>query len=101
MIGHGQVVPVKLHVSSIMATLTRPAFNASNCFLVDLIYAFARPDMTDIIITTYDWVPEVPRGYVRDLRLRWALEEAQLPYRVESTPFHDRGPDHFAKHPFG
>lgn len=57
--------------------------------------------MSDIIVTTYDWVPEVPRGYVRDLRLRWALEEAQLPYRVESTPFHDRGPDHFAKHPFG
>lgn len=57
--------------------------------------------MSEFIITTYDWVPELPRGYVRDLRLRWAMEEAQLPYRVESTPFHDRGPEHFAKHPFG
>ena len=57
--------------------------------------------MSDIILTTFDWVPEMPRGYVRDLRVRWALEEAGLPYRVESTPFRDRGPDHFAHQPFG
>jgi glutathione S-transferase len=35
--------------------------------------------MTDLILTTFDWVPEPPRGYVRDLRVRWALEEAGLP----------------------
>ena len=57
--------------------------------------------MTDLTLTTYDWVPEMPRGLVRDLRVRWALEEAGLPYRVESTPFHDRGPAHFAAQPFG
>ena len=57
--------------------------------------------MTDLVLTTYDWVPEMPRGLVRDLRVRWALEEAGLSYRVESTPFHDRGPDHFAAQPFG
>lgn len=57
--------------------------------------------MSDLILTTYDWVPEMPRGLVRDLRVRWALEEAELPYRVESTPFRDRGPDHFAAQPFG
>ena len=57
--------------------------------------------MGDLILTTYDWVPPPPRGYVRDLRVRWALEEAGLPYRVESTPFKDRGPDHFAHQPFG
>lgn len=57
--------------------------------------------MSEIILTTYDWVPEMPRGLVRDLRVRWALEEAGLPYRVESTPFRDRGPDHFAAQPFG
>ncbi|MGB2203254.1 MAG: glutathione S-transferase family protein [Pseudooceanicola atlanticus] len=56
--------------------------------------------MSDLILTTYEWVPEVPRGYVRDLRVRWALEEAGLPYRVETTPFKDRGPDHLAHHPF-
>lgn len=57
--------------------------------------------MTDIVLTTFDWVPEFPRGYVRDLRVRWALEEAGLPYQVESVPFRNRGPDHFARQPFG
>jgi len=57
--------------------------------------------MSDLTLTTYDWVPEMPRGFVRDIRVRWALEEAGLPYRVESTPFRDRGPDHFAHQPFG
>lgn len=56
--------------------------------------------MTELVLTTYDWVPEAPRGYVRDLRVRWALEEAGLQYRVESTPFKDRGPEHFAHQPF-
>jgi glutathione S-transferase len=57
--------------------------------------------MTDLILTTFDWVPEMPRGYVRDLRVRWALEEAGLRYRVESVPFRDRGAEHFAHQPFG
>jgi len=57
--------------------------------------------MADLILTTFDWVPEAPRGYVRDLRVRWALEEADLPYRVESTPFGDRNAEHFAHQPFG
>lgn len=56
--------------------------------------------MTELILTTYDWVPEPPRGYVRDLRIRWALEEAGLPYRVESTPFRERGAAHLAHQPF-
>jgi glutathione S-transferase len=57
--------------------------------------------MANLVLTTYDWVPEMPRGFVRDLRVRWALEEAGLPYRVESTPFKDRKPEHFAHQPFG
>ena len=57
--------------------------------------------MVDLILTTFDWVPEVPRGYVRDLRVRWALEEAGLAYRVESTPFRDRKAGHFQHQPFG
>lgn len=57
--------------------------------------------MHEIILTTFDWVPEMPRGFVRDLRVRWALEEAGLPYRVESVPFCDRKPEHFAHQPFG
>lgn len=57
--------------------------------------------MADLTLTTFDWVPEMPRGFVRDLRVRWALEEAALPYRVASAPFGDRGPGHFAHQPFG
>jgi glutathione S-transferase len=57
--------------------------------------------MSDIILTTFDWVPEMPRGHVRDIRVRWALEEAGLPYRVESVSFRDRDARHFAHQPFG
>lgn len=57
--------------------------------------------MTNLILTTFDWVPEPPRGYVRDLRVRWALEEAGLPYRVNSVPFRDRNAEHFSHQPFG
>ena len=52
-------------------------------------------------VWTYDWVPQGPRGHVRDIRLRWALEEAGLPYAVRSVRFEDRtGPDHLAIQPF-
>ncbi|MCC5878316.1 MAG: glutathione S-transferase family protein [Idiomarina sp.] len=57
--------------------------------------------MSDFVITTFDWVPELPRGFVRDIRLRWALEEAGLPYKIESTPFHHRNDEHLAHQPFG
>ena len=56
--------------------------------------------MSELILTTFDWVPMAPRGLVRDLRVRWALEEAGLPYRVETTPFKDRGAAHYAHQPF-
>jgi len=57
-----------------------------------------------ITIWTYDWVPggeKSPRGFVRDIRLRWACEEAGIDYVVKSTPFENRGPEHFARQPFG
>lgn len=57
--------------------------------------------MGQLVLTTYDWVPPPPRGFVRDIRVRWALEEAGLPYRVDSTSFENRGPDHLAHQPFG
>ncbi len=57
--------------------------------------------MSDLTLTTFDWVPDMPRGFVRDIRVRWALEEAGLPYRVESVPFSDRDAEHFAHQPFG
>jgi len=33
-----------------------------------------------ITISAFKWVPDFARGQVRDLRVRWALEEAGLPY---------------------
>jgi glutathione S-transferase len=35
-----------------------------------------------IELTAFRWVPPFAQGYVRDLRVRWALEEAGLPYRA-------------------
>ena len=52
-------------------------------------------------IWTYDWVPEGPRGFVRDLRLRWAAEEAGLPYQVRTVPFRGRETNHLDAQPFG
>lgn len=57
--------------------------------------------MTELIIWTYDWVPEMPRGLVRDLRLCWACEEAGLDYSVRTVPFDERDADHFSRQPFG
>jgi len=58
--------------------------------------------MTDALtIWTYDWVPQGPRGHVRDIRLRWACEEAGLPYRIATVRFEDRtAPEHLARQPF-
>lgn len=36
-----------------------------------------------VTISAFKWVPDFARGFVRDLRLRWALEEAGIPYEVE------------------
>ena len=57
--------------------------------------------MSGLIIWTYDWIPKGPRGFVRDLRLRWACEEAGLPYEVRSVPFDGRETNHLAQQPFG
>lgn len=57
--------------------------------------------MSELIIWTLDWVPEGPRGLVRDLRLRWACEEAELPYQVKTIPFDERESNHLDRQPFG
>ncbi len=57
--------------------------------------------MSELIIWTYDWVPEGPRGFVRDLRLRWACEEAGLAYTVRTVPFDGRETHHLSRQPFG
>lgn len=57
--------------------------------------------MGELVLTTFDWVPKGPRGFVRDIRVRWALEEAGLAYRVETVPFRDRNDPRYAHQPFG
>jgi glutathione S-transferase len=57
--------------------------------------------VSELTIWTYDWVPEGPRGFVRDLRLRWACEEAGLGYAVRTIPFDGRETNHLARQPFG
>ena len=57
--------------------------------------------MSDLIIWTLDWAPEAPRGFVRDLRLRWACEEAGLPYTMRTVPFDGRETNHLERQPFG
>lgn len=57
--------------------------------------------MSGLTIWTLDWVPPGPRGFVRDLRLRWACEEAGLAYEVRTIPFADRETNHLDRQPFG
>lgn len=55
-----------------------------------------------ITLTTFKWVPPFARGLVRDLRVRWALEEAGLPYETRQISFDDRDqPDYRLRQPFG
>ena len=57
--------------------------------------------MNELAIWTYDWVPQGPRGFVRDLRLRWACEEAGLAYSVRTVAFDGRETNHLERQPFG
>ena len=57
--------------------------------------------MSALTVWSYDWVPEGPRGFVRDLRLRWACEEAGLDYDVRTVPFDGRETNHLDRQPFG
>jgi glutathione S-transferase len=55
-----------------------------------------------ITISAFRWVPDFARGQVRDLRVRWALEEAGLPYRTRLLEMGDQDkPDYRALQPFG
>jgi glutathione S-transferase len=56
----------------------------------------------DIEISAFQWVPGFAQGQVRDLRPRWALEEAGLPYNTRLLAMGDQDtPDYRALQPFG
>ena len=53
-------------------------------------------------ITAFRWVPDFAAGLVRDLRIRWALEEIERPYRVRLLDATNPRPqDYFLEQPFG
>ena len=52
-----------------------------------------------IEITAFRWVPDFAAGLVRDLRVRWALEEAGLDYRVRLLG-QERPPEYVREQPF-
>ena len=55
-----------------------------------------------IQLTAFRWVPPFAQGYVKDLRIRWALEEAGLPYGVELVDDAAlKSEPHLAWQPFG
>ena len=55
-----------------------------------------------ITISAFGWVPDFAQGQVRDLRARWALEEAGLSYRTRMLAQGDQDkPDYRALQPFG
>jgi glutathione S-transferase len=55
-----------------------------------------------ITVTAFQWVPDFARGQVRDLRVRWALEEAGVPYRTKLLAFGEGdGAEYRAIQPWG
>lgn len=55
-----------------------------------------------ITVSAFRWVPDFAKGQVRDLRVRWALEEAGLPYRTRLLEQGEQdAPDYRALQPFG
>jgi len=58
--------------------------------------------MSTLILTAFRWVPPFAQGLVRDLRVRWALEEAGRPYLTRLIgPADQKGPDYRVLQPFG
>ena len=55
-----------------------------------------------ITVSAFSHVPDFAKGLVRDLRVRWALEEARLPYRVRLLEQGDQDKSEYrALQPFG
>src|SRR4029453_18622870 len=58
--------------------------------------------MEMITISAFNNVPDFAKGLVRDMRVRWALEEAGLPYATRLLEQGDQDkPDYRALQPFG
>jgi glutathione S-transferase len=62
-----------------------------------------QPPHASIEVTAYGWMPQMARGFVKDMRVRWALEEICLPYHVRLVggARGQKSPEHLADQPFG
>lgn len=58
-------------------------------------------DDAAIEVTGFEWVPPFARGHVRDLRVRWALEEIGLDYRTRLISARERPESYFGEQPYG
>jgi glutathione S-transferase len=58
--------------------------------------------MDKITVTGFRWAPPFAQGLIRDLRVRWALEEAGVPYEVGLIDLEARNSEaNRQTHPFG
>jgi glutathione S-transferase len=65
-------------------------------------YAEDLAQVSTPMVSAFRWVPEFARGQVRDLRVRWALEEAGRPYLTHLLEPGEQGqPDYRTLQPFG
>jgi glutathione S-transferase len=58
-------------------------------------------DDAAIQVTGFAWVPPFARGHVRDLRVRWALEEIGLDYSTRLISAVERPTSYFGEQPYG
>src|SRR6185312_13442660 len=100
--------------NSIAPHLSLPPFNGPVAVYLTLINQVAadnrrrqhvnarRNEMEKIAVWGFSWVPPFAQGLVRDLRVRWALEEAGLAYESRWIGIEERNSDAYRrKHPFG
>ncbi len=53
------------------------------------------------VVSAFAWVPDFARGHVRDVRVRWALEEAGLPYATHLVSAANHDAYRAQQQPFG
>ncbi|WGM39110.1 glutathione S-transferase family protein [Caulobacter sp. NIBR1757] len=53
-----------------------------------------------IQVSAFKWVPDFAQGFVRDLRVRWALEEAGVPYEADLIDVMNKGAAYSDWQPF-
>lgn len=72
------------------------AFNKAETYAANLA------EVSTPVVSAFRWVPDFARGQVRDLRVRWALEEAGRPYLTHLLETGEQGqPAYRAQQPFG